>query len=218
MLGGRIWEKFDPTSLNLWNDALKQFSPSCEHNKDDILPVLTAALPRSGVVLEIGSGTGQHAAYFSASLQHLVWQPTDLACNLPSIRAWCAEAGLANIRSALELDLLREHWPVSSANAVVCINTTHIVSWLGVQKLFAGVGRVLAPGGVMFVYGAYRYASRPLEPSNEEFDRWLKARDAVSGVRDFEAVNYLAAANRLQLVEDRAMPGNNRSIWWRKAA
>lgn len=195
---------------------MKQFAPSCDHNKDEILAVLQEALPPSGRVLEIGSGTGQHAVYFAARLPHLIWQPTDLPPNLPSIHAWSAEANLTNLRPPLELDLLSEPWPVESAHAVVCINTTHIVSWPGVENLFAGVGRVLAPGSVLYVYGAYRYATRPLEPSNEEFDRWLKTRDPVSGVRDFEAVNALAQRHGLQLTADRAMPGNNRSIWWTK--
>jgi len=197
---------------------LKQFAPSSDRNKDEIFTVLQEVLPPSGVVLEIGSGTGQHAVYFAARLPHLVWQPTDLAPNLPSIAAWCAEAKLANVCAPFELDLLAERWPIESAHAVVCINTTHIVSWRGVENLFAGVGRVLAPGGLMYVYGAYRYAARPLEPSNEEFDRWLKARNPVSGVRDFDAVNALAQRNGLQLAEDRTMPGNNRSIWWTKTA
>ena len=197
---------------------MKQFAPSCDRNKDEILAVLQEILPSSGVVLEIGSGTGQHVVYFGEHLSHLDWQPTDLAPNLRSIVAWCAESRLANIRAPLELDLLAARWPIASVHAVVCINTTHIVAWQGVENLFAGVGRVLAPGGLMYVYGAYRYATRPLEPSNEEFDRWLKARNPASGVRDFEAVNALAHSNDLHLGEDRAMPGNNRSIWWKKAA
>ena len=195
---------------------MKQSSPSCERNQDAILAVLKEVLPESGTVLEVGSGTGQHAAYFVAHLPHLAWQPSDLSPNFPSIRAWCAEAGLPNLREPLELDLLTPTWPVTSAQAIVCINTIHIVSWKAVENLFAGAGRALAPGGVLYVYGAYRYATRPLEPSNEEFDRWLKARDPVSGIRDFEAVNALAAKNGLTLAEDRPMPANNRSIWWTK--
>jgi len=197
---------------------LKQISPSCERNKDFILPVLKEVLPGSGTVLEVGSGTGQHAAFFAAGLLQLVWQPTDLAESFPSIRAWGEEAKLPNLRAPLKLDLLAsaEHWPVASADAVVCINTVHIVAWKGVENLFAGAGRVLSAGGVMFVYGAYRYATRALEPSNENFDQWLKARDPASGVRDFEAVNALAQRQGLALAGDRAMPGNNRSIWWIK--
>ena len=127
-----------------------------------------------------------------------------------------AEAGLSNLREPLELDLFADRWPVTSAAAVVCINTIHIVAWAAVGKLFAGVGKTLVSGGVLYAYGPYRYADRPLEPSNEDFDKWLKARDPVSGVRDFEAVNALARQNGLALVGDRAMPANNRSIWWRK--
>lgn len=197
---------------------MKQSSPACDRNKDVILPVLQEVLPAAGTVLEVGSGTGQHAAYFSARLSRLVWQPTDLPENFSSIRAWAEEARSPNLCVPLQLDLLAsvERWPVTAAAAIVCINTVHIVAWKGVENLFAGAGRVLVPGGVMFVYGAYRYATRPLEPSNESFDQWLKARDPASGVRDFEAVHALAQQHGLALAGDRAMPGNNRSIWWIK--
>lgn len=193
---------------------MKQFSPSCGRNKEPILAVLKEILPASGLVLEIGSGTGQHAAYFAAHLSQLVWQPTDLPANFPSIRAWAADPGLSNVRDPLALDLLADRWPVPAAEAIVCINTIHIVAWAGVENLFAGARRVLAPGGVLYAYGPYRYGDRPIEPSNEEFDRWLKARDPVSGVRDFEAVNALAERHGLTLAGDRAMPSNNRSLWW----
>ncbi len=195
---------------------MKQSSPSCERNKDPILAVLKEVLPRSGLVLEIGSGTGQHAAYFASHLPQLIWQPTDLSSNFPSIRVWTAAAGLSNLREPLELDLFSDRWLVTLAVAVVCINTIHIVAWPAVEKLFAGAGKLLTPGGVLYAYGPYRYADRPLEPSNEDFDKWLKARDPVSGVRDFEAVDALARQNGLALAGDRAMPANNRSIWWRK--
>jgi len=193
---------------------MKQSSPSCERNKEPILAVLREILSVPGLVLEIGSGSGQHAAHFARGLPHVEWQPTDVAENIPSISAWRDEAGLANLREPLALDLFSDRWPVSAAQAVVCINTVHIVSWVAVEKLFAGVGRLLKPGGTMYVYGPYRYAGRPLEPSNEEFDRWLKARDAVSGVRLFEDVNRLALENGLTLAGDRSMPANNRSLWW----
>lgn len=196
---------------------MKQFSPSCERNKEPILAVMREIFTAPGLVLEIGSGSGQHAAHFARGLPRLTWQPTDIAENLPSIAAWRAEAGLPNLREPLMLDLFADVWPVEQAQAVVCINTIHIVSWQGVESLFAGAGRVLAPGGILYVYGPYRYAHRPLEPSNEDFDRWLKARDSVSGVRLFEDVNRLAGQNGLVLAGDRAMPANNRSIWWQKA-
>jgi len=195
---------------------MKRSAPSVDTNKDLILAALRDVLPATGLVLEVGSGTGQHAVYFAQHLPYLVWQPTDLEDALPGIRAWRDEAALPNLKSPLVLDLLCNDWPVSSAQAVVCINTVHIVAWQGVENLFAGAGRVLSPGGVMYVYGAYRYSTRPLEPSNEEFDRWLKARDPASGIRDFEAVNALAARHGLVLAGDQAVPVNNRSIWWVK--
>jgi SAM-dependent methyltransferase len=195
---------------------MKQFSPSCERNKEPILAVLRGIFTAPGLVLEIGSGSGQHAVHFAHGLPHLTWQPTDIAESLPSIAAWRAEAGLPNLREPQALDLFADDWPVKQVQAVVCINTIHIVSWQGVENIFAGAGRVLVPGGIVYVYGPYRYADRPLEPSNEDFDRWLKARDPASGIRLFEDVNRLAGQNGLTLAGDRAMPANNRSIWWQK--
>ena len=196
--------------------AMKQFAPACDRNKDAILAVLREALPASGTVLEIGSGSGQHAAYFAQHLPQLVWQPSDRAENLASIAAWAAEANAPNLRAPVMLDLLQPRWPLAQAHAIVCINTIHIVAWRGVENLFASAGRVLVPGGVLYVYGAYRYADEPLAPSNIEFDRWLKARDPLAGIRDFAAVNALATAAGLELAGDVSMPANNRSLWWRK--
>jgi cyclopropane fatty-acyl-phospholipid synthase-like methyltransferase len=196
--------------------TVKQHAPSCERNKDFILNVLYEVLPTTGTVLEIGSGTGQHAAYFAAHLPHLIWQPSDLIENHASIHAWKEAADLPNLQSPVELDLFFDQWPAKDVTAIVCINTIHIVAWEGVKRLFLGAGRLLPPGGVMYVYGPYRYADRPLEPSNEGFDQWLKSRDPRSGVRNFEEVNALAEQTGLTLTGDRAMPANNRSIWWVK--
>lgn len=196
---------------------MKQFAPACERNKDAILAVLMDVLPATGTVLEIGSGTGQHAAYFAPRLPHIVWQPSDRAENLPSIAAWVTETGAKNLRAPLVLDLFAAQWPIAHAAAIVCINTVHIVAWRGVENLFAHAGRVLDAGGVLYVYGAYRYDDQALAPSNIEFDRWLKDRDSQSGIRDFSAVNTLAQAAGLELTGDMAMPANNRSIWWRKS-
>jgi SAM-dependent methyltransferase len=195
---------------------MKQYSPSCERNKGPILAVLREIITTPGLVLEIGSGSGQHAVHFARGLSHVIWQPTDTADNLPSIAAWRAEANLPNLHEPQVLDLLADAWPVKRAQVLVCINTIHIISWAGVEKLFMGAGRLLVPGGILYVYGPYRYAKRPLEPSNEEFDRWLKARDPLSGVRLFEDVNRLAEQNGFVLAGDRAMPANNRSLWWKK--
>ena len=197
---------------------MKQFSAPFERNKEPLLEVLRTVLPSTGTVLEIGSGSGQHAVWFSTHFPGIQWQPSDRAEALESIHAWREEAGPENLLPPVELDLLTEEWPITHADAVACINTIHIVAWEGVQQLFAGGARILAPGGAFFVYGPYRYADRPLEPSNEEFDRWLKQRDPASGIRDFDAVDALARDSGLVLEGDRAMPANNRSIWWRKPA
>jgi SAM-dependent methyltransferase len=194
--------------------SMKQYAPACDRNSEPILQVLRSIFDKPGLVLEIGSGTGQHAACFAQALSRFTWQPTDLSENLPSIRAWSDEANLANVLEPLVLDLMDDAWPVERANYVVCINTIHIVPWPAVQNLFAGVGRILEPGGIMYVYGPYRYRDRPLEPSNETFDAWLKQRDPRSGVRDFDAVNALSTEAGLTLLGDQGMPANNRSLWW----
>ncbi len=195
---------------------MKEFAPACERNKAFILGVLQEILVEPGTVYEIGSGTGQHAAYFAQHLPHLYWRPCDLPEWHASIGAYISDAGLQNLLPPLEIELLDDHWPIGAADAIVCINTIHIVAWRGVENLFRGVGKSLRTNGIFYVYGPYRYADRPLEPSNERFDEWLKLRDPVSGVRAFEDVDALAQANRLELLEDRPMPANNRSIWWRK--
>ncbi len=195
---------------------MKQHAPSCDRNKHYILELLKEVLPQSGAVLEIGSGTGQHAAFFASALPALEWQPTDLEENIPSIKSWCKETGGGNIRSPEVLDLRSPEWPVSKVDALISINTIHIVSWPLVENLFRGAGKVVTTGGVMYCYGPYRYSDKPLEPSNIEFDRWLKQRDPESGVRQFEEVNHLAEANGFVLQGDRAMPANNRSLWWIK--
>lgn len=196
---------------------MKQYSAACERNREPILEVLRTVLKDSRTVLEIGSGSGEHAVWFSQDLPHLDWQPSDQPGMLGSVSAWRDEEGGENLLPPVEIDLLDEStWPQQTFDALVCINTIHIVSWPGVEALFRLAEKVLPESGRMFVYGPYRYVDRPLEPSNEQFDRWLKQRDPESGVRDFEAVNQLARQAGLKLMEDIAMPANNRSIWWRK--
>ncbi len=195
---------------------MKDFAPACERNKGPILNILRDILDQEALVLEIGSGTGQHAGHFAYHLPHIRWQPSELPDRLDSIRAYRMDSGLVNLLEPFGLDLLQPLWPIEHANAVVCINTIHIVPWRGVEKLLSGVAGLLSTGGLFYVYGPYRYSDRPLEPSNEEFDRWLRARDHQSGIRDFDAVNALARRHNLTLVDDRPMPANNRSIWWAK--
>jgi len=192
------------------------FSPSTERNRGPIRDVFKRLFNGDGLLLEIGSGTGQHAAYLAKEFPAYQWQPTDLSENLDSINAWAAESGAGNILPAITLDLAKPDWPVEQCDVLVCINTIHIVAWPLVENLFRGAGRVLKPGGAMYVYGPFEYSDRPLEPSNADFNAWLKDRDPQSGIRKFDELNRLAVETGLVLKGDVAMPANNRSIWWRK--
>lgn len=194
-----------------------QFAEACERNKTPILEVLREVFTTPGVVLETGSGTGQHAAWFARHLPHLQWQPTDRAGELDSVEAWRAQARLDNLHPARVLDLLAGPWPLASARYVVSINVLHIAPAAATPRLFAGAARTLPAGGLVYVYGPFRYRTRTLEPSNERFDLWLRARDPASGLREFEWVDEQACDAGFQLVEDRAMPANNRCAWWRRA-
>jgi SAM-dependent methyltransferase len=195
-----------------------QFSPACERNKEPIVAVLGTLLNAGNRVLEVGSGTGQHAAWFASALPEVTWQPSDRPGHLQSIEAWRAQAGAPNLLSAVEVDLLAgTPWPVSEVDAVVAINVAHIVSFEGVRRLVSGAARILTPGGLLFLYGPFRFADRPLEPSNEAFDQSLRARDPASGIRLFDDIDAEAAANGLHFGGERPMPAHNRSLWWRRA-
>jgi cyclopropane fatty-acyl-phospholipid synthase-like methyltransferase len=167
-------------------------------------------------VLEIGSGTGQHAVYFAPELPHLVWQTADVAQHHAGIRVWLEEAALPNVLPPLALDVNQPDWPVERYDAVFSANTLHIMGWPEVEKFFAGVGAVLEPGGVLAVYGPFNYNGAFTSDSNARFDAWLKSRDPASGVRDFEAVDALARAQGLVLQQDVAMPSNNRTLVWQR--
>jgi cyclopropane fatty-acyl-phospholipid synthase-like methyltransferase len=194
----------------------KPYSESCEQNREPILAVLKQAFADRSQVLEIGSGTGQHAVYFGADLPYLRWQTSDVLAYHPGIRAWLADAALPNVLAPLELDVSLQHWPNSRYDAVFSANTLHIMGWPEVIRFFEGVGAVLAPGGVLVVYGPFNYNGQFTSESNARFDGWLKARDPASGVRDFEAVDALARGQGLILQQDIAMPANNRSLVWRR--
>ena len=197
---------------------MKQFSEACEENKDPILAVLVKVLADCRHVLEIGSGTGQHAVYFAARLPYLSWQPSDLDCNLASINAWREDAAAGNVRSPLPLDVSRGPWPAQQYDAVFSANTTHIMSWPEVREMFAGVGQVLMPGGVFCLYGPFNYRQCYTSDSNARFDRWLRNRDPLSGLRNFEDLDELANAHAMGLQQDWEMPVNNRLLVWRKTA
>ncbi|NOY16415.1 MAG: DUF938 domain-containing protein [Gammaproteobacteria bacterium] len=198
---------------------MKEYAPACDRNSRVILDILKPILARSRCVLEIGSGTGQHAVYFAEGLPHLQWQPSNKE-SLGSINAWREASQLQNISPAISLDLLspvdEQLSSLTDVDAMVCINTIHIMAWQGTEKLFELASEILPIGGVIYVYGPYRYSDQPLEPSNESFDLWLKNRDQASGIRDFDVVNCLAKQAGFELQGDIAMPANNRSIWWQK--
>jgi len=194
----------------------KPFAESCEQNKDVILAVLRRYLQAGDRVLEIGSGTGQHAVHFGAALGDVQWQPSDCPEYLPGIRAWLDDAGLDNVAAPLRLDVLTDSWPEGSYNAVFTANTTHIMSWPAVVAMFHGVGRLLPDGGLLLQYGPFSYGGRHSSDSNARFEQWLKARDPDSGVRDLDDLTSLAADSGLQLTADIAMPVNNRVLVWQR--
>jgi cyclopropane fatty-acyl-phospholipid synthase-like methyltransferase len=191
-------------------------SEACERNKGPILAVLSRELAASRAVLEIGSGTGQHAVHFAARLSYLLWQPSELAENLPQLAERIALEGPANLRTPLLLDVRADPWEVAPADAVFSANTLHIMAWSDVQHFFRGVGGVLEAPGVLCVYGPFRYRGRHTSDSNAEFDAYLRERDPASGIRDFEALDALARAQGLTLAADHPMPANNRTLVWRR--
>lgn len=195
----------------------KPYSESCDQNKDPILDVLRKEFSQVRYVLEIGSGTGQHAVYFGEHLPHLVWQTSDIVIYHAGIRAWLDEAALPNVLPPLALDVEHDPWPTRQ-DAVFSANTVHIMGWPQVQCMFAGIGKVLAPSSVFCLYGPFNYHGAYTSPSNARFDAWLKARDPASGVRDFEALDVLAGKAGLLLTQDHEMPVNNRMLVWRKRA
>jgi cyclopropane fatty-acyl-phospholipid synthase-like methyltransferase len=196
--------------------SAKPFAESCERNKDPILAVLRATLAHSARVLEIGSGTGQHAIHFARHLPHLLWQTSDLEVNHAGIRAWLDEAALPNVQPPLNLDVDMPDWPMAPVDAVFSANTVHIIAWPQVENMFSGVGRVLVCGGLLCLYGPFNYNGACTSESNARFDDWLKQRDPRSGIRDFEALDRLAGKAGLVLEDDHTMPSNNRMLVWRK--
>jgi SAM-dependent methyltransferase len=190
------------------------FSEACERNKKPILEILRGALARRRHVVEIGAGTGQHAVHFAGKLPQLEWQPTDRSEYLPGIAARVAAEGPANLHAPIELDVMQADWPSLDADAVYSANTLHIMSWPEVEAFFSGVGRILQRGGVLVVYGPFRYGGSFTSESNAAFDRSLRVRDPASGIRDFEAVNALAEAQGLELRADHTMPANNQLLTW----
>jgi SAM-dependent methyltransferase len=195
-----------------------QFSVSeaAERNKAPILHIISAEFGSCGRVLEIGSGTGQHALHFAANLPHLLWQPSDTGDYLPALRERIRGDGGANLCEVIELDVRANPWPVDRFDGIFSANTLHIMSWDSVRHFFRGVGATLASPGVLCVYGPFRYAGRYTSESNAVFDDYLRSRDPESGIRDFQALDSLAREQGLTLAADHAMPANNQLLVWKK--
>jgi len=188
-------------------------------NREPILDVLKRVLPPAGLVVEIASGSGEHAVFFAEALPGISWQPTDIdVAALASIAAHRAAAGVANLLAPMRLDTTVEPWPVARADVIVCNNMIHISPWAVTEALMWGAARVLPAGGVLFLYGPYKIGGRHTAPSNEEFDISLRARNPEWGIRDLADVTALAARHGLTLAETVPMPANNLSVILRRGA
>lgn len=198
----------------------KQFSTACERNRVPILDVLSQVFADCKHVLEIGSGTGQHAVFFGAALPQLTWQTSDLPQNHPSIQAWLHETGLKNVLPPIALDMSTAEWvvdvPDKDVDAVFTANTCHIMAWPEVEHMFAGVARVLQSGGKLCVYGPFNYQGQFTSAGNAEFDASLRAQAVHMGIRDIEAMQALASAHGYIMQADHAMPANNRLLVWQR--
>lgn len=194
----------------------KPHAPACDRNSGPIYEVLKSAFAQPGRVLEIASGTGQHAVYMAERLPHLQWQTSDLLPNHVGIQQWLDETGLPNLFSPIELDATKAWAPKNAFDYVFTANSLHIMSWLAVEDFFEQLPSWLAVGGTLLVYGPFNYGGEFTSASNAQFEQWLQAQDPLSGIRDFEAVNALAKAAGCVLLDDIEMPANNRCLLWQR--
>ena len=195
---------------------MKPCAESSEQNWKPIFSVIHPLLASAGPVLEIGSGTGQHAVYFSELLPHLTWQCSDRLENHAGIKMWIDDTGLDNVLQPLELDTVQSSWPDVVYDAIFSANTVHIMGWEAVEAFYAGAGKCLKPGGMLLLYGPFNYHGQFTSDSNARFDQWLKDRDPQSGIRDFEELDRLASQAGMELAEDYEMPENNRLLYWKR--
>ena len=194
----------------------KPYSQACENNKQPILKVIHPLLKNATNLLEIGSGTGQHAVFFAEQMPHLKWQTSDVLENHPSIQLWLDDAQLNNPSSPLPLNVLSDNWPQEKYDAVYSANTAHIMPWNAVEAMFSGVGNLLKPDALFILYGPFKYKGEFTSHSNQQFELWLQSVDAERGIRDFEALQILAENNGMSLINDYSMPANNQILVWRK--
>ncbi len=195
----------------------RPYSAACDENREPILGVIEPLFRNTKRILEIGTGTGQHAIYFAAAMPHLIWHTSDVEANLPGIQLWLREAALPNLAAPLTLDV-NDTWPDAGFDGAFSANTAHIMSANEVAAMFRGVGRILAGGGSFALYGPFKVAGRHTSESNARFDDWLRARDPRMGVRDLEDLRLLGTENGLTLIADHQMPVNNRILVWRREA
>ncbi len=196
---------------------MKPYAESCDQNREPILAVIKPLFVGCLNVLEIGSGTGQHAVFFARKMPHLTWHTSDQATHHEGIRLWLDEAGLPNTRHPLLLNVCQPDWPSLQIDAVFSANTAHIMHWHEVEALFSGVAELLPENGLFALYGPFNYNGSYSSKSNASFDDWLKARDPESGIRDLEALETLAHKGGMVLLNDYEMPANNRILCWIKS-
>lgn len=196
-------------------NGLKNYQASCEKNKRPILQILKDELADPSTLLEIGSGSGQHALYFCKHLPQLRWQATELPHRIDDLRVNLRSLDLPNLPPPITLDVSQHPWPVEPVNAIFSANTLHIMPWPQVEDFLQGSGQTLRAGGKLCIYGPFRYRGEYTSASNATFDQWLKARDPRSGIRDFEEVDRLAQGAGLKLTADHPMPSNNQLLVWR---
>ena len=197
---------------------MKPYSEASDRNKDPILRTIRPYLEHARNVLEIGSGTGQHAVYLAGAMPHLTWHTSDLRSNHAGIQEWITEGGLRNVREPLVLDVCDAGWPATKFGAVFSANTAHIMSWREVCCMFDGVGKNLESAGAFLLYGPFSDHGVHNSESNELFDASLRRRDPNMGIRDMEALKDLGSGNGLDFVREHEMPANNRILVWVRGA
>ena len=188
---------------------MRKFSDACERNKDPILTTLREVLTTTRTVLEIGSGTGQHAVHFASALPYITWQTSDLTVNHETINSWISESSLKNVRKPIRLDVNMEKWPLQSAEAVFTANTLHVISWPSVKNMFEGVSKVLSENGVFCIYGPFKYRGKHISKSNELFDASIQTRFPGGGIRNYEDLLIVADTCQLKISDEFEMPSNN---------
>jgi len=196
------------------------FSGACERNKDVILEVILPYLSKAKTVLEIGSGTAQHAIYFAQNMPHLIWQTSDQKEYLEGINAQLQNADIDNVQRPYELDVNQNHWIENQQrfDLIYTANTFHIMRWSDVCVFFNGLNTVVNTNAVLIVYGPFKYNGKYTSASNQAFDHTLRSRECGSAIRDFESVDELAKEQGFELIKDHSMPANNQCLIWQREA